>query len=224
MTLPVRTKERDRPIAATKFIKIPFLISPDELKEMLKNVPFLIRCGSVITAQEAIIPTEDYLQLYQKYVDALQQGQVDEALQLLPKLTIYLTSNLDALYLLKTKEPNLGIVRLCQPAPLFKPHHFSYSTVDHKIRSQVFGPDAISWGLMLSFPQLVSDPETKEIFKSSDYPNNELFQTLQRWIRHKTKPTPFQIQGQRVITPIRMGNLPWIKQHPQLKRLGLELG
>jgi hypothetical protein len=120
---------------------------------------------------------------------------------------------------------NRGIVRAYLPTPLLQPHYFSYSPVDGKMRSQVFGSSSITWGLMLSFPQLVGDPVTQEIKKSSLYPNYELFSSLQRWIRHETKPTSFLINGEKFVAPIRLGTkcFSWIANHPQLKLQGLEV-
>lgn len=224
MTLQVRSRSEDNPLKATKWQKIPFLVDAEELEKFLPQDIFLIACSGVVPFMEAQVSKESYLANYKSYVEALKNGNLDEALKKLTKLTVYLTLDLNTLYILET-EKGKGIVRPYLPTVLLQPHYFAYSAIDGKIRSQVFGSNSITWGLMLSFPQLVGDPVSQDIKKSSLYPNFELFSKLQKWIRYETKPTSFCLKGEKVVAPIRLGAncFSWIANHPQLKTLGIDV-
>src|SRR5262249_6774145 len=95
-----------------------------------------------------------------------------------------------------------------------------------KFHSKVFGESCINWGIQFSYPQLFSDPNTKEVLRVTEgtlFPNTALFKTLQRWIRSHTIPTPMQTPTGPLNLSVRIGKecLAWINAHPQLRSKNL---
>ena len=99
-----------------------------------------------------------------------------------------------------------------------QPARLRYSKESEDFQIGVFG-EGISWGIQFSYPFLFQD-ENHEICKVDEsFPNTHLFLTLQRFIRKKTKATPFLIGEKRINVPVRLGLncFSWINRHPDFK-------
>ena len=111
------------------------------------------------------------------------------------------------------------MVKVCEPIVQIQVHQMSYSPVDGEFRPMVMSRESIFWGLQFSFPQIYQDPKSLELLEVEEGINLELFQSVRRWIRDNTAPTPMVVGGGRVNLPIRLGKkcFSWINNHPQLK-------
>jgi hypothetical protein len=89
----------------------------------------------------------------------------------------------------------------------------------------VRGPDAISWGIQLSFPQIFEDPKTGEAVEALALPNGLLFREMQRWARKNTRPTPISVEGKKQNLVARIGkeNIERARSHPKLREQGIEI-
>ena len=121
-------------------------------------------------------------------------------------------------YIIKAKEPvvQLGL------------HHFTFSAQQKAFHSMVHSEEAVTWGLQFSYPQLYSnsiDNDLIEIYKDRGNPNTQLFQTLAKWMRAHTTPTPFIVEGKPLNATFRLGKQSqvWVKVHPQLEHFRLSL-
>lgn len=120
------------------------------------------------------------------------------------------------------------LVRPMLPVVQLNPHALVYSSDEAVFRSSNYGVDQIDWGVQFSYPQLYQDPETKEILSTKDperFPNTPLFRTLQKWVRHHTRPTPFLVEGKKIVSPVRLGSdsFSWIGEHPGLQKRGIDV-
>ncbi len=160
---------------------------------------------------------------YADYVTALQRGELPDIPRALFSAALSLSDEaFDTLVV-----PGRGqLLRPTQPVIQLRPHTVAYSPLDGKVRSQVRGSDAISWGIQFGYPQLMQG-ESGEITKVGlDYRNTAPFRKLQRWMRHHTRATPLVVGGHRVYATARLGKacFDWIGRHPQLKAQGIEVG
>jgi hypothetical protein len=120
------------------------------------------------------------------------------------------------------------LIKPLKPVIQLQAHHFFYSTLDKKFHPMVLSQESVTWGLQFAYPQLYQDPKTRQVIKvtdSAEFPNSALFSQFSKWIRNATLPTPFEVEGVRVNSPIRIGKkmLGWIQQHPQLKKQGITI-
>jgi hypothetical protein len=208
-------------LRVSKWIKIPLLVEAEEMVDLFAQLPAvsLYQVQRVVPKGEGIIPLDLFLEEYASYIESLKKGEIPKPLSS-PVLSI----NSDAMFPMPVEEgrqlykPKLPVVQI-------QAHALRYSPVDHSFRSQLFGSDAISWGIQIGYPQIYEDPATYEIKASRTFPNGSVFHTIQKWTRSKTLPTPFVVDGQRQNVPVRLGKgcFSWINSHPQLKAKGLEI-
>lgn len=211
------------PLRVSKALKIPLLLDFAEMRSLLSDLPpfALYRAHEVVTKEEAMLSKESFLECYGAYVEALKAGRIPS-----PELTRSAFSTLwsrteEAIYQIPLSGGRC-ILKACLPVLQLQPHFFRFSAEDGEFRSQVFGPESVSWGIHFSYPQFFQDNRTQEILPvdlSARFPNTELFRALQGWVRHHTRTTPFCVEGKRVNVPIRLGKgcLPWIGGHAGLK-------
>ncbi|MCH9627665.1 MAG: hypothetical protein S4CHLAM2_13070 [Chlamydiales bacterium] len=182
--------------------------------------PFsLYQVGSLTPKGEGILSHATFLETYGDYVAHLKRGEIPSSL---PAPVLSVTE--EALEIVVVDEarqiykPKLPIVQM-------QAHAFRYSPEDQTFRSQLFGVDAVTWGIQLGYPQIYADPQTHAIFETRTLPNGPLFRAIQKWVRRHTLPTPFWVEGKRQNVPIRLGKacFSWINAHPQLKQQGIEV-
>lgn len=226
MTSLRQSSTAEKPLQASKWLQSPSLISENELANLFKFLEeffgefFLFSCGVVCNNEKGEISKEEFLTIYNGYIQNLKDGKVPDHTTYRSLFSPVMTTTLKALFQIPVSEDR-HIIRVSQPVIQLQAHYIDYSTIDKKFHSMVFGINSIAWGLQFSYPQLYQDNETKEveiIKKSQRFPNTALFQLLQKWMRQNTIPTPFIAEGKTIHVPMRLGKecLSWINQHPTL--------
>lgn len=209
-------------LQASKWLSYPVLIDADEMEALFKELrDFEIYLVSGVSKRgEEKISREAFLELYRTYIDALKEGKLPPEGHYRTVFSSVFTTTSDALFAVHV-ETDQQLVKIAKPVIQLQVHRISYSLVDGKFRSMVWGPDSITWGIQFSYPQIYQDAVTKQVVQigeTDQFPNTALFRRLQRWGRHHTIATPFLVNGQRINVPVRIGKqcLPWINRHPQL--------
>lgn len=216
-------KGNEPPLQASKWLDLQLLIDVDELQELFCALgPFnIFKVGSVCPLQQGEISKALFLEQYEQYITHLKSGEIPpEKLYRSLFSSIFTVTN-EALFQILVGEER-RIIRVAKPVLQLQVNQISYSPVDGKFRTMVFSKDSILWGIQFSYPQLFQDSLTREVFQvlhSDQFPNSSLFKRLQKWTRQYTIPTPFEVNGQKINVPIRIGKkcLSWIHQHPQLQ-------
>ncbi|MCC5832701.1 MAG: hypothetical protein JJU12_06635 [Chlamydiales bacterium] len=208
-------------LRVSKWLKIPLLVDKGEMEELFAALPAfsLYQVQRVTSIGEGIMPPEDFLAEYRSYIETLKRGEVPPSLS-----SPVLSLSYEAMFAMPVDEgrqlykPKLPVVQM-------QAHAIRYSDADQSFRSQLFGSDAITWGIQLGYPQIFEDPATYEIKATRDLPNGPLFRAIQKWVRSHTRPTPFLVSGRKQNVPIRLGKacFSWINSHPQLKERGIEI-
>lgn len=213
---------------ASKWLDIQALLSTEEMEKLFAHLqPFQIfLTGTVTPLGQGEISSHAFLQGYRSYVDAIRSGQIPDMAHYRALFSTVFTLSPDHLNVLQVGNDR-QLMRVMKPVVQLQPHSMGYSEYDGKFHSKVYGESCINWGIQFSYPQLFSEPQTKEILKvveSPDFPNTALFKALQRWMREHTVPTPMQTPTGPLNLPVRLGKecLPWINNHPQLKSKNLQ--
>jgi hypothetical protein len=216
-------------LQVSKWLKTQIFLGTEEMEELLSalgSIHFVI-VSEPIKAEEALISARSFYEKYSDYSLLLKQGQVPLPEDFRRYFSCAITTTLEAFYAIATGGEKY-LVKPIKPVIQLQAHHFFYSSFDHKFHPMVLSEESISWGLQFSYPQLFQDPNTRQIAKVADtpeFPNSALFSSFLKWMRSATLPTPFEVGGARVNSPIRIGKktLAWIKNHPQLKKRGITI-
>ena len=213
MTLRISHPEAEGVYQGAKWLKIQVLCDGDELEDLFARLaPFWIFPLTGVVDGLPIQP-EVFLAEYRNWMLDLQRGMVPSDGVLRRLLACAFTEDLSALWLQRVTRGYL--VKIAKPVVQVQAHFFSYSPLDGVFRSMSLGQDSIFWGLQWSFPQVYQDPKTMEIHEGG---RGELFRKIQLWMRDRTRPTPWIIEGKQVNTSMRLGKgcFSWIGAHPQL--------
>lgn len=212
----------EQPLQASKWLTVPAMLETSEFEHLLEALGdfALYLCGTVTLRDQGILPKKTFLEHYQAYIDLLKAGNIPEPASLQPWFSPAMTATTEALYAIPVASDK-QLIRIATPVVQLQAHNIAYSPVDKKFRSMVFGTDNISWGIQFSYPQQYLDATTNDVIHMKnlpDYPNNQLFRELQKWMRQHTIPTPFLADNILQNVPMRIGKqcLPWINLHPQL--------
>lgn len=225
-----KAESLDRPLEAAKWLQFPMMLSVEELEDLSAKLgPFhIVKTLAKADIGKAIIPLEDFLALYKEYADTLMKGELPDPKRYKGPFSSVITQDLDALYSMPMDDPNFEVIKVKKPIIQMQYHTMTWSKEEGKFRSQLFGKDQFPWGLLFSYPQIILDPDTKEIVKADaeGFVNSRLFKTIQSWQREMTIPTPFLVAGKRINAPQRIGKkcLQWIGNHPSLKALDISIG
>ena len=221
---------------ASKWLQTQILIDSDEMSALFDYLnlgttvsglkPFYIYQTSLLTKPgEEEIPQSLFLSVYKDYIDQLKNQQ-DPTDPLFRKVfSSVFTASSDTVYVIPFPSEK-QLVRIFSPVIQLQAHQMDYFHLDHKFRSMSLGSQAISWGIQFSYPQLYENPATHQPEKVGEQcQNTELFKMLQKWIRLNTIPTPFEVNGMRINSPMRLGkkSLAWINRHPQLNLRGIQV-
>jgi hypothetical protein len=215
----------EKPLQASKWLQIQVLLSKNELSELFDFLDstaifYLYACGTVCPKGKGEISKDAFLENYKNYIDSLMQGKLPEPSLYRSVFSPVLTATPNALFTIPVGNDR-QIIRISKPVIQLQAHNMDYSEVNKKFHSMIFGLESISWGIQFSYPQLYLDNQTKQveiIKKSQAFPNTILFQTLQKWMRQHTIPTPFIAEENIINVPMRLGKdcLSWINNHPSL--------
>lgn len=226
---PIRIVEvgQDIPMQASKWLKLQVLVERRSLEDLFQHLgDFEIYLTGKLTEKGGgIIAKEEFLDVYEKYICDLKQGQAPDERVFAPYFSCVLSATPEAVYALYTSTDQ-QIIRVAKPVIQMQAHTLDYSPRDGKLRSMVFGVDSVQWGIQFSYPQLyLENNEVVQALHQTEYPNTSLFKRLQEWVRTHTLPTPFEIEGKKQNAPVRIGQecFGWINTHPQLQKKGLRV-
>ena len=228
---PIRisTPKEEGVLQVSKWIKAQVLLNAEEMQDLVSSLEplFFVVVSEPVTQEAALIPASVFLEKYSEYVDLLNQGHIPPASEFRRFFSCAMATDLQGFYAIAMGNGKFLIKPNC-PVLQLQAHHFFYSDLDGKFHPMVLSEDSVSWGIQFSYPQLCQDPKTRQIVKvsnSEQFPNTILFTKLMKWMRSSTLPTPFEVKGKRINSPIRIGkkSLAWIKNHPQLQQKGIHV-
>jgi hypothetical protein len=224
--LPIRPKV-GLPMQVSKWLSCPMLIDEKEMIDLLDHIqPFEIFIASGIMMHgEGMITKDEFLDCYCHYIQSLRLGIVPNDPRMHKYFSAIFTRSREALYAVHIDEKR-QMIKVDQPVVQLQLHRISIGA-DKKFRSMGLGQNNIYWGIQFSYPQLYQNAAMQVITirDSDEFPNSDLFKTLQKWTRNHTVATPFLVDRQRVNVPFRLGKacFEWINHHPQLKDAGLQV-
>lgn len=215
------------PLQASKWLDLQLLIDIDEMKTLFSVLGDfeIFRIGIVCDVNEGLVSKEQFLNVYEAYIDLLKRGEIPDEKMFRSYFSSVFTTTRDPIFRILVGS-NRHILRVEKPILQLQMNRMAYSQADGKFRGMVFGKDSIYWGLQFSYPQLFQDAVTKEVFTVSDqpkFPNTSLYRKLQLFVRQQTIPTPFRVGDSKMNVPMRLGRqcLPWINSHAQLSKANI---
>lgn len=215
-------------LQVSKWLTSAMLLETAEMEQLFQALGkfYIFQVSSICKKDEETLSQSQFLEVYKQYLDELKAGTLDDE----KRIRIYFSSVFTADQDVVTRIPlqdEQQIIRVIKPVVQLQSHRIHYSDLEGKFRSKVFGKETISWGLQFSYPQLFLDQKTQEVIKliEGDRPNTQLFQTIQRWSRSNTIPTPFIVDGRKINVPMRLGKqcLSWINSHPHLLEKNIQV-
>lgn len=228
-SLRISTLEAEGPYQVSKWLQVQVLLDKEEMHALLQELEplYLYLTASVTLAEEGVLPVEQFLNSYASYIETLQAGQIPDMNSLKVPFSAIMTCSPKMVYAISVGSDK-QLVKVAKPVIQLQALTIDYSRLDGKFRAMVRGQETILWGLQFSYPQIYQDPHTKQMIKITEdenFPNTVVFKKLQRWVRHHSRPTPFQVGGQTTNVPMRLGNhcFAWIHNHPQLKQKGISV-
>ncbi len=175
---------------------------------LLENMDELLSFGLLFPLKGEKLSLEPIASIssYPPFIEAWKRGEFAK----LEDFAFAFTLDEDALYALETPhgyqiKPRKAVVEIST-------HYLNIS--DGEVRSNVYGPDTLSWGVQFGFPQL-HQTEEEDIVKHLDAQNYPLYKKIQSYLRDTTIPAKFgDIQSS-----VRLSKtaLPWVNRHPWLK-------
>jgi hypothetical protein len=230
-SLPIRisSPKIEGILQVSKWIKVQVLLDASEMQQLIQTLGglFFVIVSEPVKADECTISSTVFLERYAEYIHLLRHGQVPSVDNFRRFFSCALSVTLETFYAIAAGNDKF-LIKPTKPVLQLQTHHFFYSDLDGKFHPMALSSESISWGLQISYPQLFQDPVTHQVAKvidSPDFPNTAMFTKLLRWMRSFTLPTPFEVKGTRINSPIRIGkqSLAWIKNHPQLKQRGIQI-
>lgn len=228
VNLKVSTPEAEGVLQVSKSLKFQVLLEGKEMRALFNALSpcWIGAVSGVVSLQEGLIPVPLFLEHYEGYVEALKKGELPLESSLRPYFSGAISSTPEAFY---ARDVGKGryLVKAVQPVVQMQAHHFFYSTLDRQFHPLVLGKESVTWGLQFSYPQIVQNPQTGMIEKVDPAgATTKLFQTLRGWMRDFTRPTPFLVNGEKKVEPIRLGKecFSWISEHPQMRAKGIRVG
>jgi hypothetical protein len=214
---PISTLEKEGHFQAAKWLVVQALVDEVELGQLMEEDFLIYPLSGLFTLDAFPMEKGLYLKAYGSWIAALKEGVVPVPAKELSAVAwarspddLWLQEVPGGRYMPKPRRPFVRV----------QVHHMTYSPIDDVFRPMNLSADSIFWGLQFSFPQVYQCSKTKELLEVED---GELFQSIRKWIRNVTVPTPMLVKGKQVNLPIRLGKrcFPWINRHPQLKGLSV---
>ena len=229
ITFRVSSPRQEGLLQVSKWIKVQVLLDQEEIVDLFKKLePFyLIAVSKPVKEQSVLLPQNDFLQAYSKYIQSLKKGRVAQDSYFREWFSCAMTTSKEVFYAMPVSEERF-LIKPILPVIQMQMHQFLFSPTEKVFYPMVLGQKTVSWGIQFSYPQFYQDPKTKEItrvIKKDLFPNTELFTLLMKWVRQFTIPTPFLIEEERINATIRIGKkcMSWIHLHPQLQELGIKV-
>lgn len=179
---------------------------------LLENLDELLSFGKLFALKGENLSLEPVTSIssYPPFIEAWKRGE-NAALN---DFAFAFTLDEEALYALETPhgyqiKPRKAVVEIST-------HYLNIS--DGEVRSNVYGPETLSWGIQFGFPQLHMTEES-DMIKHLEAENYPLYKKIQTYLRDTTIPAKFgDLQSS-----VRLSKtaLPWVNQHPWLKERNL---
>ncbi len=199
------------PYEASKWLKIPALLEPSALKEILGFADYYPLSGFT----DSLKPVPEF-KAYEEYIESWKRGEEAKLKDTAFGQTLYP----DALYAMQTSKGYM--IRPAHPNVQITSHYMNFS--EGEIKTNVFGENTLSWGVQFAFPQLHTKEEG-EVGKHLEAANFQLFKKIQAYIREHTVPAKFIWEEKPYQSSLRISKpaLDWVNLHPWLKRKGLRV-
>ena len=212
----------------SKWITFDVLLDPSELTTLFQALPkhFILKMNAPKKEGEHLIDPSFLIEQYQNMIAPLKKGQSPNFDLIKKHLYLCVTAELSTIALFPL--PNsLWQIKLQKPNLLIKPVSLYLSKVDQSLKSGLFNPDALFWGMRFAFPTLYQEPVSMSMhqLKDPDYPNSELFKLFRSFLRQQTKAASFLMGSQKKTSTARIGRAcqSWIEFHPQINHLELKV-
>jgi hypothetical protein len=190
--------EKRTQLEVSKWVSHFALLSTLDLETFLNTyTPHLAHTGRILKNSDPLLDAPTYLKTYNSYLTSFEK---------LPELNCALTADKEALEMRDLSEERFLITPIA-PIIVVKTCSFSYSKENKKFLTEVFGNGGTSFGLHFAFPQLYRDPKDRLIKKPHHDPHNKnakLFRNLRHFVREKTAPATFLMEGEKCISPLRI--------------------
>lgn len=205
----------------SKWQKIQVLLDPVEMEKLLQHLSPLaiINSSEVVPWEKISVQVDEFITIYQKYVDMLR-GKI-------PKqkigLSYALSEQIDNFRAVSVA-PGKYICRAVQPDVHMQAHEFLLDS-GGRMLPQVFSNEAICWGVQLSYPAIFQDGYIMEVFQATRKPFSgwQLFSSIRSWMRNHTVPLPIHFKEKIIYLPIRIGReaSTWIANHIDREKLDI---
>lgn len=195
------------PLEASKWQKLSVLLDPIQMEELLNACSpfFLCKVGQIVKKGEEILSLEAFLKAYSRYSQELFSGNIPDLSLFRDVFFSAATKDLSAFFSVPLEEQK-HLVKVCKPSLQFQALQVRFSPETMSVYQNVFGKNALPFGLTFSYPHLVRTEEG-DVVKSreGEFANSELFKEVQHWLRKNTSPAMFLFEGKKVVTPIKIG-------------------
>lgn len=207
------TLVKEGPYQVSKFSKLFFLLSANELLDLFSIFSFSIHpLGGLLELTQTTMNKSWFVDNYSKQLDSFFE---EKPFKFSPCL---LTKDPRSLYLMETNSERV-LLKMKRPVLYLKPLYFSFCG------DKVFpalGKETIFWGFSLSYPQIFQDPMTKQFIKvGNEFENTGLFIDFRKKLRSLSSCVSFEKEGKKIATNFRLGRELKEKKHPDLIKLNI---
>lgn len=201
-----------------------FLVSPDELRELLEPLPIrLYRIGGVPVVYGGT-SLEEFIFAYAHFVEACCES-VNPDFRIVSGAKIDLVPHGQTIIESPSRDPNWKLTSLELPAPYLDTEGLSYSGSKGQLHSNV--GNGISFGMRCSFPRVVSfDSDRHETLHDTErMVGYRIYLGLQQGVRKISRPIKIQ-SPTRIHRPairISPSMIEVAKRHAGLRAAGLQV-
>lgn len=171
------------------------------LQKMLSDLSleYGYRVGQVVSETAWKYEIEKFISIYEAFLKA----EEEEYSTFRKMLSLGLSIDSSAFY---AKHVNAGYI-LTPIIPYIQVRASTYALSNEgKILPGSLGKNVVRWGLHFAYPLLCMNTKegiAKNVLREKKYSNTPLFKSLQKWVRHFTKPADIQVGNTVVKTTMR---------------------
>lgn len=190
---------------ASKWLSFYLLLDPNEWENFFQQFDlYLINVSQVCQKGQHLVDKMNFIQAIKEYTKQIKtQHQIDVA-PYRGMFSCALSQTLDAIDVHCISQDKV-IAKPVQPIIQMRPC-FGIITSNNEVKLKARGKEAFSWGIELSFPQMVQDSITKKILNAlTDSTNGPIFKEMMRWIRKHTCIVSLETDNQKFNTMLRIG-------------------
>jgi len=192
----------------SKLQKVVFLISSTELKELFARLQdlgpmYFFHTGALLDSREADTKLGPFITAYQTFYEGLQIGDASLVKQASKHLSRSLSMDMTTCI---CNEASKGkyLAKLLEPGVHVRPCKVSFSPEIKKLHINALGSDAFTFGLEVSYPQLIQKAgQEVENALLPPFKNGTLFKKLRQQLRAITRPVKFNLAGEVLFSELR---------------------